>query len=77
MPGLYSEKLPHGNGEPGFVTGKKSPQVLGREQQLASLGFSVLIFSGSNSRKGAQLYVLPGFDTGRMAPQVKGYGHKH
>jgi hypothetical protein len=52
-------------------TGKKSPQVLGLEQQLASLGFSVVFFSGSNSRKGAQLKVLPGLLTGRIAPQVK------
>lgn len=71
MPGLYSEKLPQGKGVPGFDTGRKSPQVLGREQQLASLGFSVVFFSGSNSRKGAQLKVLPGLLTGRMAPQVK------
>lgn len=71
MAGLYSEWLPQGKAVPGLLTGKKSPQVFGREQQLASLGFSVVFFSGSNSRKGAQLKVLPGLLTGRMAPQVK------
>jgi hypothetical protein len=70
MAELYSEWLPQGKTLPGLLTGKKSPQVFGREQQLASLGFSVVFFSGSNSRNGAQLNVLPGLLTGRMAPHV-------